>query len=368
MGCKITILFAICVLVTACAPSQQTTQEPIKLGVALPTTGDWSTGGEPAQKGILLALDEINAQGGINGRKLELVVEDTHSKVPDAVTAVQKLINVDKVPAIIAGALSAEAVGVAPVAQQAHIVLLSPLALTSSVEQTGEWVFKLRESPRAHAEKTLAEMNKRGYKQIAVLNQKYEACDDLQNWMSKSYGKYGITVLAQESFEGAATDVRTQIAKLQQTNPDAWYVCALYSQTGLVLKQAKELGFQKQAFGIVAAESKKLFDVAGDAAEGLIFASTKFSCDQAKEFCAAYKQKYGAEPNDYRAAFGYDSLKLLAEAIKRKDATPLGIQQGLLSVQNYAGATGLTSFDADGNAQKEVVVKQVQNGTFVVIS
>jgi branched-chain amino acid transport system substrate-binding protein len=160
--------------------------------------------------------------------------------------------------------------------------------------------------------------------------------------------------------------MRTQITKLKEADIDTWFACGAYQDTGLVFKQAKELGFTKPAFGMVAVESKKLFEVAGDAAEGVIFTSTKWSCEHAQSMCDTFKQKYNATP-EYRVAFAYDAVKLVAEAIKKGGYTTEGIQKGLLSIQDYMGAGGKTTFDAEGNAQKEVIVKQVKGDKFVTL-
>ncbi len=350
-------------LLAACAQPVEKV-EPIKIGAVFPLTGAWATGAEAGQRGILIALDEINAQGGINSRPVEVIFEDTKSEVPQAVTAAQKLINVDKLPIIIGGFTSAESIAIAPIAQETKTVLFVPLSLTTELEKAGEWVFKLRESTSLHADITLKEMAKRGYKKLGIIAQSWEACDDFLEQMGPLYAKHGITLVSVEKYGGKDTDMRTQIAKLKEADIDTWFACGAYQDTGLVFKQSKELGFNKPAFGMVAVESKKLFEVAGDAAEGAIFGSTKWSCDNAQAFCDTFKQKYNSTP-DYRAAFGYDALKIVAEAIKREGYSSEGIQKGLLSIQDYVGAGGKTSFDAEGNAQKEVILKQVKGDKFV---
>jgi branched-chain amino acid transport system substrate-binding protein len=360
-------LFVFFLFLVACVPAQEAQpQAPIKIGVAVPLTGAWAPGGEAAHRGMRIAFDEINAAGGIDGRPLELVVEDTRSEVVQAVTAMHKLIDVDRVPLILAGILSAEAVAVAPIAQEAKVVILSPLALTTPLETAGEWVFKLRESTGVHAKTTLGEIAKRGHKRLGIIAQSWEACDDYLEQMESQYAAFDIEVVAIERYEGKDTDMRTQLSKLKNTNLEAWFACGAYQDTGLVFKQAKDLGFAKPAFGMVAVENKKLFDIAGDAAEGVIFTSTKWSCEHAESFCATFIKTYNATP-DYRTAFGYDSMMLAAEAIRRGGTTPEGIQQGLLGIQGYLGAGGETSFDADGNAKKEVIVKQVKGNSFVNI-
>ncbi len=360
-------LFAIIALMflAACVQVEKPV-ENIKIGVAFPLTGAWATGAEAGQRGVLIALDEINAQGGINGKQVEVIFEDTKSEVPQAVTAAQKLINVDKLPIIIGGFTSAESIAIAPIAQEAKTVLFVPLSLTTSLEKAGDWVFKLRESTSLHSDITLGEMAERGYKKLGIIAQSWEACDDFLEQMQPQYAKHGIQLVLVEKYGGKDTDMRTQISKLKESDIDTWFACGAYQDTGLVFKQAKELGFVKPAFGMVAVESKKLFEVAGDAAEGVIFGSTKWSCEHAQSFCNTFKQKYNATP-DYRAAFGYDALKIVAEAIKKEGYTSEGVQRGLLNMQDFAGAGGKTSFDAEGNAQKEVILKQVKGDKFVML-
>ncbi len=357
---NITQLICIIILLTACSQ-----QEEIKIGAALPLTGAWAVGGETIRNGVVIAQEEINEQGGINGKPVKLIIEDIKSSPADSVTAVKKLIEVDEVNALIAGAFSGDALAVAPVVEEAKIVLISPTALTTTLEDAGEWSFKLRESTGVHSDVTLKEIAKKG-KKLGILAQKYEACDDYLNQMNKLYAKYGITVEILERYEPKDTDMRTQLSKLKESDIDTWFACGLYQDLGLVFKQAQDIEFKKPAFSMVAIENNKLFEVAGDAAQGVIYTSTKWSCENAQTFCDKFKEKHKMEP-DYRAAFGYDSMKLLAEAMK-KGTKPEQIREGLLSIQNYEGASGKTSFDEKGNAQKEVLVKQVQGNKFITLN
>mgnify|MGYP001607473944 FL=1 len=361
----VVIIIAVLVFVSGC--SKNATSGPVKVGVALPLTGAWAIGGEAVHQGIQVALDELNVREGAKKKPIELIIEDTRSSVPNAVTAVQKLINVDKINVIIAGALSAEAVGVAPVAQEAKVVLLAPLPLTTTVEKAGEWVFKLRESTGKHAESILVEMKKRGYLKIGIISQAYEACEDLLTQMEKYNDNVNVEFLIIEKYDPADTDMRTQLIKIKEANPEAWFSCGLYQDIGLVYKQAKELDFDKPSFSMVAIENSKLFDIAGDTAEGVIFTATKFSCEDAQAFCDKFKLKYNKFP-DYRAAFGYDSLLLVAKAMEENGYSSEEIQKGLLDIKDFDGATGKTTFDAEGNAQKDVVVKQVKGRKFVEIA
>ena len=337
MKTKVIIAIIALLLLAGCSNNTieaQPAQQPIKIGVALPVTGSMAAGGSSVQKGILVAQKEINAQGGINGMPVELIMEDTHSVSTDAVTAVTKLIEVDKVPVLIAGAYSAEGVAVAPLAQNSKVVLLSPLAPNTAMDTAGDWVFKLRESTRQHAKAILDEISKRGHKKLGILAASYESCNDAQPIIDKYAKELGISIVLLEHFDTKDTDMRTQISKLKNSDFDAWYTCGTYQDLGLVHKQAKELGISKPAFSTYAIENKKTVEVAGEALEGIIYTTTKWSCDNAQFFCTTLKQDYNVTP-DYRSAFGYDSLKLVAEAIRRNGYTSEGIQKGLLSIQDF---------------------------------
>ncbi|MBI5392229.1 ABC transporter substrate-binding protein [Candidatus Woesearchaeota archaeon] len=366
------ISLSLMILITACAQQQpkQSAQLPeiITIGVVAPLTGSGSVGGEAVLQGILVAQDEINAKGGIAGKNVTLIIEDTQSSLPTTVTAFQKLITANKVPVVIGGVLSSEAVTIAPIAQQSQIVLFAPTPLTTAIESAGEWVFKLRESTAKHAQKSLEQISNKGHKKIGIISQATEACDDLLQQMDKLYSQFGITVVITEKYNGKDTDMRTQLLKIKDTEVDAIFACGLYNDLGLVFKQKKELAITLPAFSMVALENRKLFEIAGDAAEGVIFPSTKTTCEGlvGVAFCEVYKKRFGKDP-DYRASFGYDSLQLVSKAIAEKGYSPKAIQEGLLAIKDYNGATGETSFDAEGNAQKDVIVKQVRGKEFVVI-
>ena len=363
---KSIIIFIALIALFVLAGCAQEAKDPIKVGFVGSLTGKWSTAGNSVYHGVLIAQEEINNNGGIHGRKIELIAEDTASDVKNAVTATQKLINVDKVVVIIGGVMSAEALATAPLIEEAGVVLLTTTAMTTPLEDAGEYVFKLREKIDVHADKTLALIQEQGYKDLAVISQHYEACEDYLRIMGDLYDDYGMSVTGTEYYDGGDTDMRTQLTKLKATDPDALFICGLYTDSGLVVKQAKQLGFNKPVYGIVTVDSKKFIEAAGDAANGVIFTSTKFSCEDAAYFCTVLQEKYDMKP-DYRNSFGYDALQLVAEAMRREGYSSDNVHDGLLGIKDFIGASGKTSFDAKGNADKEVLVKQIIDGERVVV-
>ena len=236
------------IFLLGCSSLQSTEREEqqdvptITIGVIAPLTGGNAVGGIAVEEGILLGLEDINLQGGIKGQKLNVIIEDSQSSVKNAVTSAKKLIETNNVFIIIGGGLSAEAMALAPIAEESHVIFLSSIALTTPLETAGDWVFKLRESTGKHAYLTLKEMHDLGYQHIGILAQQHEVCDDFLSQMEKYYALNGIQIKRIERFEGQEakqSDVRTQLLKLNQQNIDALFICGLYNELAQAFKQMK---------------------------------------------------------------------------------------------------------------------------------
>ncbi len=342
----------------------------IKIGVIFPLSGTQAIGGLAGKNGVFLALEEINSKGGIKGKPINLVLEDSQGEAKTAVTTFTKLVLVDEVSVIIGPFLSTEAAAVSPLAEKYKVVLFSPTATTSVLNTAGDYVFKLREGNDIHMQKITEIMYDSNTKNIAVIYNNNEYCVDILNYFDEYSKKKGIKIVQKESYEQKDTDFRSQLTKIKSSKSDGIFSCGYYQDLGLVFKQIGELGLKKKAFSVTTFENKALIDIAGkNIVEGVVYTTSYFDCNkEAKDFCEKYKAKYGSEP-DYRAALTYDALYIVSKAISdSKDLSPESIQKSLLKIQNYQGLTGLTSFDEEGNTKKEVLAKTVKDGKFVVLT
>lgn len=337
----------------------------IKIGFIVAQSGTLAVGGNESLKGLLLAEKEINERGGVNGKKLHLIVEDDKSSATDAITGFHKLVNVDGAGIVIGGQTSEEALVIAPLAEKGSVLFFSSTATATKLNDAGEFVFKFQAGNEAHAEKISNAMLALGYKKIGAIYATTEYCEDQLFFLNREFEEKGITKVAAEQYETASTDARTQLLKLQAAQPDAVYMCGFYEDQGRVLKQARELGLEQQFFAVTTIENAKFLEIAGKGAEGVIYTSTTFSCDNAnaKQFCEKYEQEFG-EKATYRSAYLYDALFVIAKAIEKAGAEPNAVKEELLKTQ-FNGIAGLVEFDSKGNAAREFMLKTVKDGKFV---
>lgn len=356
MAKLITLLGFILLLISACAPKPS---EPVTIGIITPLTGSLASLGETVQRAANLAIGEINANGGINGKPLKIIVEDSKGSISTAVLAANKLINIDNVPVLVEVVTSGEAAAIAPIAQAAGVIDYSVLATTETLVDAGDYVFKMREGALPHVQAITQAMQKEGMQNVAVLQLNDEYCTNTIKQFESEAQKAGLNILAIEKYQTDDTDVRTQIAKIKATPAQGVYVCGFYQELGLVFKQIHETNMSKRLFSVTTFEHPLVKKNAGPAAlEGTIYSVSPFDCASAKGFCEKYQTLYNQKP-DYRAAFVYDAINIIAQALKQ-NTDPARLKDVLLTTR-YSGTTGITTFDEKGNSVKDVVLHQVKN-------
>lgn len=371
MVSRILTAFAACaalvtsVVVTAQAPSG----EPVVVGHYASMTGGTAVFGNSADKGARLAVDEINARGGVLGRPVKLVTEDTQSKPEEAVTAVQKLINQDKVVALIGEIASSRSIAAAPVAQKSRIPMLSPASTNPKVTQVGSYVFRacFIDPFQGTAMADFAMKSEKGpkAKRIAVL---YDVKNDyslgLRQFFMERVKANGGEIVADESYGEGDVDFRAQLNKIKATNPEAVWCPGYYQEVGLIIRQARELGLTVPFLGGDGWDADVLGKIAGEAINGSFFSNHYSSEDPTpavQEFIAKFKAKYKGELPDAMAILGYDSMLLMADAINRAGTTNgRQIRDALAETTGFPGAAGKITIDAERNAQKPLVVLRVE--------
>jgi branched-chain amino acid transport system substrate-binding protein len=350
------------ILCTACAntPTAAVAQDQIKIGLITPLSGSLASLGETAQQAVTLAVDEINSAGGINGKPLKLIIEDSKGEMPAAVSAAHKLIEVDKVPVLLEGASSGEAAAIAPIAQEAGVIHISIFSTTESLVDAGDFVFKMREGALPHAEAIIQVMKDKSFSNISILHLNDEYCTNAVSQFKKQANISGIDIVSIEKYSSEDTDVRTQIIKIKNSSPKGVYVCGFYMDLGLVFKQLYETNINKQLFSITTFEHPLVKENAGlDAIEGTIYSVSPLDCAKSKGFCERFNSRFEKKP-DYRSAFAYDAMHAVAKALMQS-SDPAKLK-GILLTITLEGATGNTSFDDKGNAVKDVIVHQVKDG------
>ncbi len=359
-------------LLAACVQVEETpavkAPETIKIGAAFPLTGDASSYGLPLQKIAELAREEINNAGGINGKHLEIVFEDSKCNAKDAATAAQKLISVDKVPVIIA-LCSGEMLGAAPITEENKVVLFSPSAGSPDITKAGDYVFRNFPSDSTSGRK-IAEYANAHYPKVAIIA---EVTDYAQGLAKVFKSAYTGELVADESYNSDQTDFRAQFTKIKAKKPDAIYIVSQTPQKfGILLKQKHELGMGK--IQLIANEFASAEDILRDypqEIEGALYAEPLFDdkSPAAQELFAKIKAKYGevggALPPVYWAIM-YDAMYIFKDALSQSENTD-DIKAFLYNIKDRQGTAGTLSLDQNGDAVLEYTVRTIQNGKPVTI-
>ena len=291
-------------------------EKEIVIGHIAPLTGDAAMWGRWEVEGINLAVEEINAKGGIGGRKIKIIHEDDKADPKTAVSALQKLIAIDKVKVVIGATLSSPTLACAPVAEKNKVVLLSPSAQSPKLSEAGSYIFKLFASNSVEG-KYLAKLADQFHiRKAALLYLNNDYGLGLRNVINQLLSKNKISILAEERYDADAKDFRTQIEKIKSVKPEAIFILGYPTDMGSVLLQIKELGLKTKLFAPDAFEAEEITKIAKDSAEGVIYVYPIIPDIKANR---SIKQKFydknKTEMNIYNAV-GYDAVKILAFSIE----------------------------------------------------
>ncbi|HHT85899.1 MAG TPA: ABC transporter substrate-binding protein [Firmicutes bacterium] len=338
----------------------------IKIGMVGPLTGDYATYGQSVRNGVQTAIDEINAEGGVNGFTLQLIAEDSKGESTEAANAVQKLIDQDKVTAIVGAVLSGETATVAPIAQDSGVLMVTPSSTAPGLTDTGDYIFRnvITDDVQARqlAEYVVSEL---GLKKFAVLYANNDYGVALKDNFTAKVEELGASVVGVESYLDGDEDFRAQLTKIGN-EVDALYIAGYYTEAAKIAQQARRQGIEARLLGADGFYSGKLVELGGDAVEGALFTAGFYSGDSSENvqaFVSTYKQKYSEEP-DMFAANAYDTMKIVAQALEKAGNDRAALKAEMANVKDFPGVTGTTSFDDRGEAVKEVIILKVENGKF----
>ncbi len=369
------ILSVLLVLLVACAPKPEVKPEPvpapvetIKLGAILPLTGDAAEYGLPEQAGIQIALEEINAAGGVNGKQLEVIFEDAKCDSKAATTATQKLVDVDNVKVIIGGACSSETIAAAAITEPKKIILLSPTASNPTITTLGDFLFRTYPSDAFSASVAADYAFKQGWTKAAIISEQKDYAQGLRTTFKETFTKAGGKIVADEVYGPDDTDFKTQILKVVREKPD---VIAVYPQTAtkgiLVIKQLREAGAKQQLIGAELLIAPAATSENAALLEGFIGLEPAFDATNTKAAAlfAKYKAKENKDaPQPFFMASAYDDIYLIKAAIESAGGVDTEkIRDFLYAVKDWDGAVGKLTIDANGDPIMAFALKQVKNGT-----
>src|SRR5438067_8509766 len=334
--------------------NRETDQKTVKIGVMTPLTGEVASWGDMQSKSTELALDDLKAKGTLDGTRIQVVYEDDTASPKDGVNAFRKLADVDKVPIVVGSPASTVTLAAAPIANEKKLVLLSSGSTATEVANAGPYVFRIMPSDEVQASIMADWMLELGYKNVAIIYVENAWGKGLVEQFKTDFVKKGGKILAIESSKPDTSDFRAQLSKLESLTPESIYAPLYTRGAGLMIRQAREMGFKQQIFGADVYGTPELVEAGGDAVNGVLY--TTFGQNggtEYQQFTQRYKAKYGREPETY-ACYCYDAFLIAVEAIKRipegKPKDGSNIREALLSIKDFQGVTGQTTFDGKNNA------------------
>lgn len=345
----------------------------IKIGLNYELSGAVATYGQASVQGIELAAEEINAAGGINGKKIELVKYDNKSEGAEATTLATKLMSSDKVVAVIGPATSGNFKATIPVALKNKIPVVSGSATADdvTVDASGavkEYAFRtcFNDSFQGTAMANFALKKLNAKRALIYKDTSSDYSKGLAENFTKTFTAAGGTIAGEEAYVTGDTDFKATLTRIKGQSFDVLYVPGYYNEAGLLIKQARELGITSPILGGDGFDSPKLKELGGAAALNDVYYTNHYSSldkdPKVTAFIEAFKKKYNTAPNAFHA-LGYDTLKFVADAIKRATAVDgESIKNAMASTKDFAGVTGTFSVDAQHNPVKAIVVIALKNG------
>jgi branched-chain amino acid transport system substrate-binding protein len=366
---------AAALFLTGCSPSAAPGAGggTIKVGEFASLTGKDATFGISSHEGTLMAIEEINAAGGVLGKKLELLTEDTQCKAGESATVVNKLVSRDNVIAILGEVASSRSLEAAPICQQNKVPMISPSSTNPDVTKTGDYIFRVcfidpfQGTVMANfATKTLK------FKRVAVFTDvKSDYSKGLAKFFKEQFKANGGEIVNELDYNGGDKDFKAQLTSIKAANPDGVFVPGYYTEAALICVQAKQLGLNVPLFGGDGWESSKLTEIGGDAVEGNYFSthySPEVATDISKKFVANYSKRWQGKSPDALAACAYDSAIVLIDALKRAGTTDGSkLRDAIAATKNFEAVTGKISINENRDASKSAVILQVKGGKFAYL-
>jgi branched-chain amino acid transport system substrate-binding protein len=343
-------------------------EDTIKVGEYASLTGKEASFGQSSHHGIAMAFEEINAAGGVLGRKIELFTEDDQTMPGQSATVAKMLIARDKVIALLGEVSSGRSLEAGPVAQAAKVPMIAPAATNPKVTQTGNYVFRVcfidPFQGTVMAKFALNDLKARNVAVISSVSNAYSV--GLAKYFRETFTAGGGTIAVEQKYSEGDKDFRAQVTAVKAAGVDGVFVPGYYTEAALIVRQAREQGITVPFFGGDGWVAPQLLEIGGEAMNGCYY-STHFSSEDnapvVREFVRKYKERWGGETPDAFGALGYDTAYVLVDAIKRAGSTDgPKLRAALAATKDFSGVTGLTTIDAHRDASKPATIIAIRDG------
>jgi branched-chain amino acid transport system substrate-binding protein len=352
-----------------------TPDERVRLGAFMALTGDTAQYGISALNGLRMAVEEANAAGGVGGRRVELIVQDTRSDAAETEVVVRRLAQESRVHALVGEVVSSRSLAAARVAQAEGVPMLTPSATSPEVTAVGDYVFRscYTDTFQGAAIAHFAMSNLSALRAATLVDRDQRYSVELARIIREDFERHGGRVVAEQDYHEGAADFSIQLAEVGATKPDVVFIPGYYLEAGLLARQARDVGIDVPLVGGDGWDSPRLYEIGGDALTGDFF-STHFSAEdtdpQVQRFVADYRRLFNNTTPDSFAATAYDAARIMLDAVSRAAALERrSIRDALAATRDFPGVTGSVTFNAERNALKPVVVVRIgDNGRHSVES
>ena len=375
------ILVVLSIMVLLCGASAALAAAPIKIGGLFAVTGPAAFLGEPEKNTLELLVKEVNARGGINGSKIELVIYDTGGDVTKAVQLANRLVKNDKVAAIVGPSTTGETMAVIPIAEKEQVPLVSCAAGIKITDPVKKWVFKTPANDHVAADKILIQAAKMKQKNVAILTVSDSFGSSGREQLKLMAAKRGFKIVADEVYGPKDTDMTPQLTKIKSAKPDAIICWGTNPGPAIITRNMKQLGIKAQLYQSHGVASKKFIELASaDAAQGVMLPAGKLAVfdllkkndPQAKLLKAyneSYKKAFGVEASTF-GGYAYDGFQLIAAAIRKGAVTPARIRDGIEKGGSMVGVSGIFRMspkDHNGLDLSAFEMVRVEKGDWAIV-
>ncbi len=337
------------------------------MGVFVAQTGSEAAFGTSTVNGVRIAADEINAAGGILGRKIKLFIEDDQGRAEEAASAVTKLITSDGVVALIGENSSNQSLAAAPIAQANGVPMISPSSTNPAVTEKGDYIFRVcfTDPYQGKALAAFVRTNLQLENAAILVDKKNDYSVGLAEVFRKEFEALGGKILVEQSYSGGDTEFRPQLTAIRKAAPKAVFIPGFYTEVGQIAIQARDLGIDVPLVGGDGWDSPVVIQIGGKSIEGSYFSDHYFVGDTrpvVQRFVTEYEKRHGRKP-EATAALGYDALYLFANAAKRAGSIDKkAVRDQIAATSGYDGVSGKITMGADRNPIKPVAMIKIENG------
>lgn len=345
--------------------------DTVKIGLSAPLTGDYAEYGENFQYSVQIAADEINAEGGIRGKEVEIVVRDSQGNPAQAAAIAQEFVNNQDIVAEIGDFTSTACLAAAPIYESAGMVQLSPTSSHPDFAPSGEYMFGIVGTQAVEGPFNVKELalNYLGLDSSAVIyiNNDWGVAT-MENFVA-SAERNGLEITSTESFMEGETDYSAILTNLERDNPDGIYIAAMYQEASQIVREIDRMDWDVELFGPSSVFSMEFLKLAGEAGEGFV-TNTIFYWEEDRAAVQNYVEEFEKRANrrpNLHAAVAYDSMNILADAIERGGFDRSDIRDALAETGEYMGVTGKIKFTDAGDVVRDYLILKVVDNDWKVI-